>query len=195
MLQRWVLVAVLLAAGMPAGAGIIFGPIGPGFAVGPGLGSSAVAMITTAAPNIDNVIGVGPNSVDIQKAFQAVDYIDQVLFVAPSGGVTEYHLNEFVFNDTGQTWLDYHLILGFGTGALFRARRRATEQFPHVPAHDRCSGRLYGIHNTAIPERAGTIDTLAGADCAFAVLDRPNDPAISRCGAIQSRLGYVDSKP
>ncbi len=77
--------------------------------------------ISTPALGNDNFVGTSPNEINVnQKAYDTVGYIDMVFEVTDVGApATEYVLNEGVANSTGDDWTDYHLELGFGTGAGF----------------------------------------------------------------------------
>ena len=91
-------------------------------ASGPGLGFASVAAVVTIQPNNDNV--PSPNSLDNNvlvplKRFDSANVIDILFTVAPSDGVTEYQVTEFVDNNTGSPWANYRMQLGFGTGANF----------------------------------------------------------------------------
>ena len=112
-------VAVLLLAAEQLRAGTVPPAITP-TASGPGLASMSYNNTTNAAPANDDVGGASTNVLAInQKAFNAVDFIDIFFTVNDSSGTTEYLVTEGVFNGTGVTWTDFHLVLGFGTGALF----------------------------------------------------------------------------
>ncbi len=85
---------------------------------GNGLGS-AIAGANTQAVNNDNAVGFTPNSVFVSKTFDHIGPIDMVFEVMNTDGTTEYLFDEFVLNNTGVAWSDYHVMLGFGTGATF----------------------------------------------------------------------------
>jgi PEP-CTERM motif len=85
-----------------------------------GVASVAFDFINTPAPNNDDVAGPSSNVIRItQKNYVHLGPVDLLFSVVPSGGVTEYILSEGVANSTGVDWTDYHLQLGFGTGASF----------------------------------------------------------------------------
>jgi hypothetical protein len=91
-------------------------------ASGPGLGFATVAAIITVQSNNDNV--PSPNFLDNNitvplKRFDSPGFIDIEFTVAPSDGVTEYQVAEFVDNNTLLPWTQYNMQLGFGTGAAF----------------------------------------------------------------------------
>jgi len=118
---------VLVAASLLLGphevhAGIVTDDPPPNpVASGPGLGTMSYNDTTTVSPGNDNVPGPSDNFLQVaQKAFDFVDFIDMVFDVTDLGtGTTEYELQEGVFNGTGVPWTDYHVVLGFGTGASF----------------------------------------------------------------------------
>ena len=91
---------------------------------GPGLVSMSYNNTFNNVPYNDNVAGSSANLLEInQKAFGPtgfIDYIDIVFTVLDDGsGTTEYELREGIDNGTGTDWTDYHVELGFGTGAGF----------------------------------------------------------------------------
>jgi len=112
---------LILALSLSASAGAI--ALNPAPAVsGPGLGFASIAAVTTPTPNNDNVprVGVPDNNIVIPfKRFDFNDYIDIQFTVLPTDGVTEYHVSEFVDNNTGSNWTSYTMLLGFGTGSQF----------------------------------------------------------------------------
>lgn len=71
-------------------------------------------------PNNDDVVGPSPNIIYVlQKNYVGIGPVDLVFDVRDTGGVTEYMVNEGVWNGTGVDWSGYHLELGFGHGAGF----------------------------------------------------------------------------
>ncbi len=86
-----------------------------------GVGSVAGEFIgPLAAPNNDDVAGQSPNFLLVtQKAYNAIGPVDLEFTVVPSGGTTEYFMEEGVDNGTGIDWSGYRLELGFGVGADF----------------------------------------------------------------------------
>ena len=111
--------ALLVLSSASASAGVV---VAFGGASGPGLVSMSFNNLGTPSPGNDNVVGTSPNWIAVnQKAFGSVGYIDMVFVVVDSGAapITEYVLTEGVDNGTGIDWTDYHLQLGFGTGAGF----------------------------------------------------------------------------
>ncbi len=111
-------VVVFTLAAQQAFAAVVTPPPNP-TASGPGLISMSYNNTYTNTPNNDNV-AVSDNLLHAwQKDFGSIDYIDIDFRVTDSGGTTEYLFREGVNNSTGIDWTDYHLILGFGTGASF----------------------------------------------------------------------------
>lgn len=55
------------------------------------------------------------------KEFQSTDPIDIVFGVGNSEGTSEYLIAEALINNTEETWTDYHVQLGVGTGDDFRS--------------------------------------------------------------------------
>lgn len=53
------------------------------------------------------------------RFFDKIAPIDWVFNVDNTQGTTEYQFIEFAGNNTEQTWIDYHIQLGFGTGKDF----------------------------------------------------------------------------
>ena len=104
-----------------ASAGTILNSPVPGVS-GPGLGFASVAFTSTLSPNNDNVpSGLADNNITVPlKRFDFADYIDIEFSLAPSGGVTEYQVSEFVDNNSGVPWSSYTMQLGTGTGANFQ---------------------------------------------------------------------------
>jgi hypothetical protein len=87
--------------------------------VGP-VSSPTVLVLPTASPNNDNDGPANPNGVSVfNGGVNAVGPIDIVFGVDPSGGVTEYRVDDNIFNRTGVEWTNFRLELGFGTGASF----------------------------------------------------------------------------
>ncbi len=113
-----VLVAVVSLVVTPSQAQEVTAFLG---ASGPGLASMSFNNISTPDVGNDNFVGTSPNQLNVnQKAYDTVGYIDMVFQVSDVGvPATEYVLNEGVANSTGEDWSDYHLELGFGTGAGF----------------------------------------------------------------------------
>lgn len=92
--------------------------------------SSSVASIAAAGvptpvpfPNNDDIVGssgiLGNYLFVTQKAYFGVGPADIEFTVVPSGGVTEYWVEEGVSNGTGFDFTGYRLELGFGMGAGF----------------------------------------------------------------------------
>lgn len=112
------LFALPLALPTASGAAFVDAFVG---ASGPGLDTMSFNNLGTPTPFDDNVVGSSLNFIRVnQKAYDQVDFIDMVFTVIDDGiGTTEYNFLEGVFNGTGIPWTDYHLELGFGTGAGF----------------------------------------------------------------------------
>jgi hypothetical protein len=93
-----------------------------GGASGPGLASMSFNNFGTPAPANDDTAGASENWLSVnQKDYDNAAFIDMVFTVADSasGTTTEYIFTEGVNNGTGVPWTDYHIELGFGTGAGF----------------------------------------------------------------------------
>lgn len=92
-------------------------------AVGPGLGTANVLELATPNPNngpaYDPAAGAAGNPINIDKAFANVGVIDMTFHVSDSSGITSYSIDDVVSNLTNVNWTDYHIELGFGTGANF----------------------------------------------------------------------------
>jgi hypothetical protein len=91
-------------------------------ASGPGLGLASVAAIVTIQANNDNVPSANAQDSNIVVPFKRFDfpgYIDIQFSVAPSDGITEYQVSEFVDNNTALPWGSYRMQLGFGIGPNF----------------------------------------------------------------------------
>lgn len=101
----------------PAFAGIIVG-INP--VLDPGIYSIAGQGVLLDTPNNDNVNTPNNNVLSIlQKDYIKVGYVDIVINVEDSGGVTEYVVTENVQNSTVEDWNGYRIELGFGFGGGF----------------------------------------------------------------------------
>jgi len=135
---------VVALLGNSASAGTITHPLdfppGPAPVVsGPGLGLASAPIVSTLSADNDNQIGGGPtdNNIDVNlKRFDSSDYIDIEFTVAPSQGVTEYRVVEFVDNNTGTPWNSYRLQLGFGTGMFFAPSAGAFGLTFDAPGYD-----------------------------------------------------------
>ncbi len=97
---------------------------------GPGQGDFLCPQIQTPVNtpfvNNDNSITPSPNQIlnfpglsCSPKTFRAIAPIDTQLFVAPSGGTTEYFLTETVINDTNSIWNGFNFQIGFGVNDDF----------------------------------------------------------------------------
>jgi hypothetical protein len=104
--------------GATAQAGVIPESTNGGVAAVVG-GSASVTGPFTIVPNNQGAT-LAQNSAAIAKTFtNAFAPIDIVFNVTPSEGITEYLFGEGITNQTGVAWTDYHVELGFGTGANF----------------------------------------------------------------------------
>ena len=92
-----------------------------GFSWSSGIASVGVQpIVPPIVPNNNDAVGTSPNEVFIpQKNYVGIGPVDIEFTVSDSGGVTEYHFREGVFNGTGIPWTDYHMELGFGMGTDF----------------------------------------------------------------------------
>ncbi|MEM6750264.1 MAG: PEP-CTERM sorting domain-containing protein [Planctomycetota bacterium] len=114
--------AAFAAAGLAAlpGAHAAAGAIS-GFTWSSGIASVAgVTIVPPVDPNNDNAVGPSLNELVItQKDYTVPGPVDIVFFVEPTGGVTEYTILEGVNNGTGLDFIEYRMVLGFGTGSGF----------------------------------------------------------------------------
>jgi hypothetical protein len=80
---------------------------------GPELGSVEVSPhpIVTPAPNNDNTTGSSINNIHINTTFDHSAPIDITFDILGSGGDTEYFFEQWVANNTTETWADYHFKL------------------------------------------------------------------------------------
>ena len=93
-----------------------------GFTWSSGVASVAGEPVDPAvAPNNDDFgLGISPNEVVVtQKDYHAIGPVDLIFDVRDSGGTTEYVIYEGVQNSSGIDWTNYHMELGFGSGAGF----------------------------------------------------------------------------
>jgi len=65
------------------------------------------------------VFAFDPQGRAISKNFNQMCTMDVVFTVTNSGGEIRHNLQENVGNGTQSTWFDFHMRLGFGTGAQF----------------------------------------------------------------------------
>ena len=77
------------------------------------------AKASSGTLNNDNVLNSDNQLFILQKDYITVGYVDIVLDVINSGGVTEYVVTENVQNSTTEDWNGYRIELGFGTGGSF----------------------------------------------------------------------------
>ncbi|HYW19744.1 MAG TPA: PEP-CTERM sorting domain-containing protein [Nodularia sp. (in: cyanobacteria)] len=82
--------------------------------------------VNTPLVNNDNSITPSPNQIlnfpglsCSPITFQAIAPIDTQLFVAPSGGTTEYFLTETVVNNTSSIWNGFNFQIGFDVNNNF----------------------------------------------------------------------------
>ncbi|WP_228049100.1 MULTISPECIES: PEP-CTERM sorting domain-containing protein [unclassified Nodularia (in: cyanobacteria)] len=82
--------------------------------------------VDTTFVNNDNSVTASPNQIlDFPGlscsplTFQAIAPIDTQLFVAPSGGTTEYFVTETVVNNTSSIWNGFNFKIGFGVNDEF----------------------------------------------------------------------------
>lgn len=73
----------------------------------------------TPSPNNDNATDPSANIVPYSIFFNSLGTLDVEFVAVNSGGTTEYRFTQFLVNNTGQTWTDFHLELGFGLGDEF----------------------------------------------------------------------------
>jgi hypothetical protein len=91
--------------------------------VSPG-GAVLAGGFATPALNNDEYPGPmdvlpNPTVLILEKEFTALDFVDLLVQVRDSGGVTDYDVDEDVLNSTGLTWYDYHHRLGFLVNGVF----------------------------------------------------------------------------
>src|SRR5262245_989443 len=60
-------------------------------------------------PNNDNVASASGNVVPYSIFFNSPGILDVEFVASNSGGTTEYRFTQFLVNNTGQTWTDFHL--------------------------------------------------------------------------------------
>lgn len=86
-----------------------------------GIGSVAGEIIgPLMAPNNDDAVGPSPNQLLVtQKNYIGIGPVDLEFTVTPTGGTTEYVINEGVANNTGIPWTGYRLELGHGVMSSF----------------------------------------------------------------------------
>jgi PEP-CTERM motif len=86
----------------------------------PGFSTGSVGPVgLTPDPNNDNVTTANANTIPSSVFLNTFGTSEIEFVLAPSGGTTEYSFTQALVNNTGQTWIDYHFQLGFGTGANF----------------------------------------------------------------------------
>jgi hypothetical protein len=103
----------------------------------PGPSTGSIGPVgATPAPNNDNASGTSPNTIPATVFLNALGPIEIEFALVESGGTTEYSLTQTLFNITDQPWTDFHLELGFGTGAGFVRSGRADALDFDLPDRD-----------------------------------------------------------
>ncbi len=150
-----------------AQAGII--PLGGAVSVVGG-GTASVTGPFTQVPN-NNPTTVSSNFAAIQKSFTSpTTPIDIVFNVNNSQGVTEYLLAEGVFNGTGVGWNDYHVELGFGTGAAFTlATPSSGLQFDNTPAASSVNFPTTNLATQKLDFSGGVVPASSGASLSYTI--------------------------
>jgi hypothetical protein len=93
---------------------------GLGTTIFPGASTGAIGPVgSTPAPNNDNATSASPNVILYSIFFNSLGTLDVEFIAANSGGTTEYLVPQSLVNNSGQTWTDFHLELGFGVGTAF----------------------------------------------------------------------------
>jgi len=112
-------------------------------------------------PNNDNVFGPSPNELLVtQKDYTAIGPVDLVFTVEPTGGTTEYIINEGVNNSTGLDWSGYRVELGFGVGADFVLSTPGDDLDFDSPDFD--SGTDFSAFFTSVTENVDDIFATGG---------------------------------
>ena len=150
-----------------AQAGII--PLGGASSVVGG-GTASVTGPFTQVPN-NNPTATSSNFAAIQKTFTSpTTPIDIVFNVNNSQGVTEYLLAEGVFNGTGKAWNDYHVQLGFGTGAGFTLANPASGlQFDNTPAPSSVNFPSTALAPQKLDFSGGIVPANSGASLSYTI--------------------------
>ena len=150
-----------------AQAGII--PLGGASSVVGG-GTASVTGPFTQVPN-NNPTTTSSNFAAIQKTFTSpTTPIDIVFNVNNSQGVTEYLLAEGVFNGTGVGWNDYHVELGFGTGAGFTlATPSSGLQFDNTPAASSVNFPTTNLATQKLDYSGGIVPANSGASLSYTI--------------------------
>jgi hypothetical protein len=150
-----------------AQAGII--PLGGAVSVVGG-GTASVTGPFTQVPN-NNPSTTSSNFASIQKTFTSrTTPIDIVFNVNNSQGITEYLLAEGPFNGTGVAWNDYHIQLGFGTGAGFTLANPAFGlQFDNTPAPTSVNFSSTNLAAEKLDFSNGLVPAGSGASLTFTI--------------------------
>jgi hypothetical protein len=150
-----------------AQAGII--PLG-GALPAVGGGTASVTGPFTQVPN-NNPTATSSNFAAIQKTFtSSTTPIDIVFNVTNSQGVTEYLLAEGVFNGTGKAWNDYHVELGFGTGAGFTLANPAFGlQFDNTPPPSSVNFPTTNLSAQTLDFSKGLVPANSGASLSYTI--------------------------
>jgi hypothetical protein len=153
--------------GTVAQAGII--PVGGASSV-VGSGTASITGPFTPVPN-NNPATTSSNFAAIQKTFTSpTTPIDIVFNVTNSQGVTEYLLAEGVFNGSGVAWNDYHVQLGFGTGAGFTLASPAFGlQFDNTPAPSSVNFPSTALAAEKLDFSNGLVPANSGASLSFTI--------------------------
>jgi hypothetical protein len=175
--------------GTVAQAGII--PVGGATSVVGG-GTASVTGPFTQVPN-NNPATTSSNFAAIQKTFTSPTApIDIVFNVNNSQGVTEYLLAEGVFNGSGVAWNDYHIQLGFGTGAGFTLANPAFGlQFDNTPAPSSADFPSTALAGQKLDFSNGLVPANSGASLQYTI-DVPDSAA---AGSYQFTVRQFPSVP
>ncbi len=172
-----------------AQAGII--PVGGALSVVGG-GTASVTGPFTPVPN-NNPAASSSNFAAIQKTFtSSTTPIDIVFNVNNSQGVTEYLLAEGVFNGTGVPWNDYHVELGFGTGAGFTLANPAFGlQFDNTPPPSSSNFPSTALAAEKLDFSNGLIPAASGLSLSYTI----DVPDSATAGSYQFTLRQFPSVP
>lgn len=165
------LVAAFLIALAPlcnAQAGVI--PSSGGVVSITGGGTGSVTGPFTPFPN-NSPAATSANFAAIQKTFTSPTVpIDIVFNVTASQGITEYLIAEGVFNASGVAWNDYHVQLGFGTGANFvLANPSLGLSFDATPAPSSVDLPVTALTAQELGYSGGLIPTNSGLSLSFTI--------------------------
>jgi len=112
-------------------------------------------------PNNDNTVGPSLNELLVtQKDYTAIGPVDLVFTVEPTGGTTEYVINEGVSNSTGLDWSGYRIELGFGVGTDFVLSTASDDLNFDSPDFD--SGTDFSAFFTSVTENEDDIFATGG---------------------------------